>query len=663
MHIPRPDRRTLVVVALVLVLLLPAGYAIAQTGVQWHSPGTTTSHYQAPNGPNISESADWSPTSSVPIRDGVVDFGVVEFRGSGSAEVTGWSNDTISLTNVSTSSQLEVDDATKQRVDVGDGVTSLDFAAVDLATTDTELWINGGSGTIEVHGLPTNTSVVVRRSGGSDTMVQTDGSGVATFSVSSGEEISLEDTSSPELSNAAPKDDTTVSNEPVELEIDVTDRDFSTGSESVTVTFYNGSDGSVMGNDTLSSNGTATTTVDSPVGGQNSWYAIAEDDYSNSVDSRDQAGGAYVYNVPDELRIYQETQPDQLIADDVPLRVRFITEGEQRVIQRNATNGTVDMTGLAPDKRYIVTVRARDTQNYTYRRIVVDSIIETQEIYLLNKTNPNSQIIFGLDDPTGQFPPENTTLYVEKPITKDFDGDGTNETRYQVIAGDVFGASGEFPAVLRENERYRLRVETKDEAQSRILGAYSVTGPDTTQLQIQRVEPKGDTSSGSAVYGGLETKDGQRVLAVRYIDPDENTDQVEYRVERPDGSVWIENTTRTADKFADVYPLPDNASEGQAYIVKWTVERNGGQTSGSFVAGDIPEIAERFDLNPQLLGIISWALVLSMMGLVVLVRPILAPLSGVGIATLLTIIGTVSIPGPALGIAGAVSVLVLFGGR
>lgn len=463
----------------------------------------------------------------------------------------------------------------------------------------------------------------------------------------------------PELDNASasPSGGGTVTESPVELSINVSDAEFgSSYSESVDVTFYDASDDSVIGTDTVTSNGTASVDWDvgATGGGTLEWYAVAEDSYGLSTTS-----STFSFTAPSELRILKETAPTELVDDDnLTLRVRFFSDDSDTVVERQVTDGTVDLSGLPVDERFIVTVRANETNTYTYRRIVIDSLFETQEVYLLNESEPNSQVIFELDDPTGQFPPTETTLYVEKAITKN----GTTE--YKTIAGDTFGSTGRFPVVLRNDDRYRLRIEDDDGDSSRILGSYSVYADTVEPLQIQRIAPSGDSDSGTALYGGIQESDDGRQLAVRFRDPMNETTEVEYRVLRGDGSVWISNTTRTSSEFADIYNLPANASEDETFVVEWTVTRGGETTSGSFVAGEVPGVADRFsgDIDPQVLSIASWLVILSTMGLLVIVNVALAPIGGTGMATALTIMGTVAIPAPMLGVSGAIGVLVLVGG-
>jgi hypothetical protein len=449
----------------------------------------------------------------------------------------------------------------------------------------------------------------------------------------------------------------------VDFTIDVSDQEFGTvQGDTVTAKLQLQEPGSSTwtdsGTNSTTSNGTVTVSASPGVGGEWQYRWVLTDSHGASTTT-----SSRTVNVPAELRIYRETNPPQLVNDSVQLRVRFYGLSSDQVITRYASDGTVDLAGLPVDERFVVTVSDNQTDRWTYRRIVIDSIYEQSEVYLLNESQPHSQILFQLDDPTGQFPPDETLLYIERPLTYDFDGDGTNETQYRVIAGDTFGSTAQFPVILQTDERYRIRVETVDGSSSRILGAYSVYGDATEPLQIKRVEPSGDSAPGAAVYGGISESSGTEYVAVRYIDDNESTTQVKYRILYQNGTVWIANTTRTADTFADLYPIPANTSTTASYKVEWWITRGGQTTSGTFQVGKIGSIAGRFNMDPQVLSIASWLAILSTMGLLVIVDHKLAPIGGSGMATALTMIGTVAIPLPLLGVAGAVSVLVLFGGQ
>lgn len=458
-------------------------------------------------------------------------------------------------------------------------------------------------------------------------------------------------------SSASPGGGETLQTAPPTLSIDVSDAQIGTAQgDSLTVEWF--VDGQSVGTTTTGQNGTVSYELGSIDGGNHTWHAEVTDSYGATATT-----DTFSFAVPDELRVYKETKPSELVTgDNLSLRVRFFSQGTDEVIERQVVDGTVDLSGLPADQRYIVTVRANDTDQFTYRRIVVDSLIETQEVYLLNRSVPNSEVIFQLDDPTGQFPPENTTLYVEKAIAKDFDGDGNDTTRYQVIAGDTFGASGGFPVVLQTDERYRIRVETDDESASRILGAYTVYGDVIETLQIERVAPDSDAQTGASLRAGVEDRNGDDWIAIRYTDPGKETVEVQYEVVNENGTVVVPNTTRETDSFADLYPEPANASDDAVYEVRYHVVRESGEFGGVDHIGSLGAIADRFGVDPQVMSIISWLAILCSMGLVVVIDETVAPLVGVAVAAALTILGTVGIPMVALGLAGAVAVLVRVGG-
>jgi len=101
---------------------------------------------------------------------------------------------------------------------------------------------------------------------------------------------------------------------------------------------------------------------------------------------------------PSELRVFEEGQPNQLV-DGTTLRVRAF--GEDTVIERDVTDGTMSLAGIPSDKRLTITVE--DDEHYAYRRITIPSVTQQQEVYLLNTTANNDifTIQFNIDDKTG----------------------------------------------------------------------------------------------------------------------------------------------------------------------------------------------------------------------------------------------------------------------
>jgi hypothetical protein len=421
-----------------------------------------------------------------------------------------------------------------------------------------------------------------------------------------------------------------------DIELQVSDSDFAAGAaESVTVEASNASGGRI-GQSTVSSNQTVSFQY-SALAGSNTvtWTLTDSHGLTTSV--------SQTFSTPGTLTVRDE-QNQTVINTSGDVSVTFF--GENTVEQRAITNGRADLSGLPAGDQLVAVVEA---DGYRTRRVILPSLFEQATVYLLNQSAPAATVTFTLDDPTGEFPPEETSLVIEKPITTN----GTTE--YRVVSADNFGATARYIVDLAPGARYRLRVTSGD--RERLLGPYTVAGDTVQPLQIKRIEPAANERQAGDVYGGV-TSDGD--LAVRFRGGDDDT-TVEYNVTNSSGATVVPSTTRDAAQFADIHAV--NAT-GETFTVTYEV-RDGGQvvSSGSFTAGEVAGIATRFDMDAQVLSLLSWASILMTMGLVVIVNHQLAPAAGTGVAAGLVILGTVAIPAPILGVAGAVSALALFGGR
>jgi hypothetical protein len=442
---------------------------------------------------------------------------------------------------------------------------------------------------------------------------------------------------SPTLSNPEPPDEVKIANAVGNVSINVSDADFPLAQgDSVSVSATDG-DGTSLGSTTLTSNGTASFSYSSDAG-ENTINWQATDSYGNSESY------TQTFTTPSTLTLYNETSPNQKISTNSEITATFFGSDGETVIERTSSDATFDFSGLPADTEYIVTV---DAEGYRERTLIIRNLYKQQSFYLLSQNTSASQIVFELSDPTGEFPPRETRLYVEKPLTVN------NSTTYRTVAADTFGATSAYSVTLADGARYRLRV--RHDGQERILGSYTVTVPTTEPLQVQRIEPSADEVPQGSVYGGVE--DGQ--LAVRFRGGDADT-AVTYRVTAENETVVVPETEVIGASFAHVYPV--NNSTAQSYNVSYEIAYGDGTVqTGSFQAGGVAGIAGRFAIDPQLLSLLSWATIMAAMGLVVIVDTRLAPAVGTGTASALTIIGTVAIPAALLGVAGAISVLTLVG--
>lgn len=373
---------------------------------------------------------------------------------------------------------------------------------------------------------------------------------------------------------------------------------------------------------------------------------------------------------PSELFVFNEERPGQLV-DDATLRVRVF--GSDQVFQREVTDGTMDLTGIPSDERLTITVD--EQEHFAYRRITIPSATEQAEVYLLNTTNNDAAtpIQFEINDKTaGEFPPGETRFLVEKPITKDFDGDGTEETQYQVISGDTVGSSRDFPVTLSRDERYRLRVQNAD-GDSRLLGSYVVRGRDAPTITIGRVTIGSGEGAGYVADLQVLRKDtdgdgvDEEFIRVVYRDEDARTEQLRYDVtdrstnstvlsDAIDGPIGTHTqTVKVADSETDTtYKLDWEADRQQDDGTLATI-------SGERYAGSIPGIAEQLPIDPRWLSLVGFVSIVAVAGLIVIVDSGLAALITTGWASLITAMGVVSIPLPALGLAGVVAVIAVVG--
>lgn len=376
-----------------------------------------------------------------------------------------------------------------------------------------------------------------------------------------------------------------------------------------------------------------------------------------------------------ELRVFRESGPNQPI-QNATLRIRLFAEG--RVVEREVTSGEVDLTGVPTDERITITALNTDESNatgLTYRRITIPSVTEQAEIYLLNATGTQTAPVeFRINDRTGgEFPPGETRFLIEKPIRKDFDADGSNETRFQVISGDSIGNSREFPAILERDERYRLRVVNTD-GDVRQLGSYTVRGAAAPTIEIGRISlTTADSERGYASDLQLQASDvdgdgtDEQVLRVVFQDVTEQTRNLDYVVTNESGQTVISETVAgPLGTYSNSVVVSQQAGSGEAYELNWSAEReteNGtfAQTGSERFAGGLPPIAERLPIDPRWLELIAYVSIVAIAGLIVIVDTAVASVATTAWASLLTLLGIIAIPAPALGLAGAVSVTAIVG--
>ena len=368
---------------------------------------------------------------------------------------------------------------------------------------------------------------------------------------------------------------------------------------------------------------------------------------------------------PGILEVRNEANPNELIDGNATLRVRLFASGDT-VVEREVTDGTVSLDGVPKDERLVITVR-EENADFAYRRILIESAVQSPNIYLLPTDQPSAEVRYQLRDDTGRFDADNTRLFVEKPITRDRNGDGTNTTEYEVISGDRFGADGEFPTILVDSERYRLRV-VNDAGEQRVLGSYTVQGARITELPIGDVEFTADVSEGAAMQASLrqaaETASHDYEARIVYVDPEAQTSEIDVSVTDDNGTAIRPTTTETisgSEPYVETYPITDSSFDPEQDSATVSVEATRGSAIEQFSQpiGDVPDVNVPVDQTVlELVGLVS---IVAVAGLLVIVSPAIAGLVTPGYAGLLALTGIVPIPIPAVVLAGVVGVLASLG--
>lgn len=454
----------------------------------------------------------------------------------------------------------------------------------------------------------------------------------------------LFDPASPTLSDPEPPDEEKIANAVGNVSINVSDGDFSLAQgDSVTVSATD-DEGADLGSTTLTSNGTASLPYSSD-NGENVIQWTATDEYGNT-DTFTQT-----FNTPSTLLIRNESAPSQIVDTSSNVTVTFFGDGGQTIIERSSANGSIDLSGIPTDTEYIVQINA---DGYRSRQAIITSLYDQQNVYLLPDSATAATVEFQLNDQTGRFQSESTTLFVERPIRRN----GTTE--FRTVFADSFGATDSLRVDLKNQERYRLKVRN-GENEVRVLESYTAAGDAVAPLTIGAVEVSGQISDRGVAFDSqiVETDQGD-ALRIVYRDPEQRTDSVEVSVRRNDSQYAPNISGDTTDgRLIATVPVDNSTPANATFNVSFAAVRGGETVTGSTQVGGVGELDVPVPALP--LSLLSWTATLGLMSMVVIRSPRLAPATGTATASAFTVFGWLSIPAAALGIAGAISIFAVYG--
>lgn len=339
----------------------------------------------------------------------------------------------------------------------------------------------------------------------------------------------------PVIGDTRPPDAKLISEGPVNLEVDITDANMG-GADSVTVEFYDGNN-TLLGDETLNQNGTASIQHPSLLMGDNLWYAEVTDTFGNS-----QTTQTFVFSIPDELVLRDVNDPQNIINDsNVDVTVRYYEEDGVLVYPRDATNGVIDMSGLPSDKEFVVGV-TDDSGTYLSRLTLIPTIFEQQDVYLIKNDTDTALVRFNLQDRTGDFESGTTELQILRSLNAT--GTPANTERYVIVAGDVIGGQLSFESQLEQDVRYRVRV-TNENGDTRDLGAFRAKVDQVVNLVISGISQGVNTPEDGSLLETSQSVDddtGDKTVGFVYTDNQNKTSSFEFRIEENNNASNVYDT-------------------------------------------------------------------------------------------------------------------------
>lgn len=452
-------------------------------------------------------------------------------------------------------------------------ITSLTNASVNATVRTTD-------GTVLNQTTITNTgnhtlALAATSSSQLETVLEVDVTGSNPAFVVADESILFEN-HAPSGSNFAPSDGTKLSSSDVEFSVDVNDTEFSTAQgDSVDATLH--IDGNAVGTKTVTSNSTVTITQTLSQGGDHTYHWVLNDSYGDTTTT-----ATKTVTVPSEITFRNESNETQIINESVTIEATFYSADGTTVIKRSTTDGNISLDGLPTTKEFVITVSA---EGWYDRRVYIDGIYEQSNVYLLNKSaHPNAiQTTFTFEDRTGEFPQDTTTLRIQRALDPDNDSTYTWET----VAGDFFGASGNFPFSGAYQVRYRLVIENSN-GETRVLGAFIPTADSTETLVIGNIQ--WPIQNGTQQYFDANLDNNAQEIQIRYYDHENDTEDIRIRVwehQNKSNLIYDSNFSGPYGALAVNVSLTENQT-GKTWVANYTAVDNGTTIQGQRIVGSSP---------------------------------------------------------------------------
>lgn len=283
------------------------------------------------------------------------------------------------------------------------------------------------------------------------------------------------------------------------------------------------------------------------------------------------------------LFIRDEENPHDLITQ-ATATVRFYetVDDNPTIVERTASGGSIDLTGLPVDEEFVADIQA---PGYHNRTVIIDDLSQQETAFLINKTNTSTvEVTFSVSDQTGDFG-EDAEFTVQKAINRTLYNGTPSGFSWTNMAGDEIGSQNAFTTDLFLEDRYRLRI-ANDQGDTRILGAHVAEANQTVTVTIQDVTIDIQNHTTDISIGFEKDTDNDQIEFL-YNDTETETTNLQVIIyERGNATNEVHNTTH-AGPFGELFVEEDlTAREMNAtWVVEFSGSRNGTVVDGQYLSG------------------------------------------------------------------------------
>lgn len=305
------------------------------------------------------------------------------------------------------------------------------------------------------------------------------------------------------------------------------------------------------------------------------------------------------------LTIREETAPHDKITTAIA-DIKFFEDDEDDPtnVQRtdDDNDGEIDLAGIPVDEQFVVQLAAAGYHN---RTVLIDDLAQQKSAFLISRSRSTLENRFVVNDRTGNFPPEDSELIIQRAINRSEYGGSTAGFSWTNVGGDDLGADEAFVIDLEEETRYRIQVRN-EAGDTRVLGSYTPETIGTINLNIGSivVDPEAlDTVGWSA---NRTNATGQPVqVTFEYNDTTDNTTRIWLHIYEygNESNELLANTSFDGPfgQFSNTENVPD-AENNTEWVVDFVAERAGESVHAEVVVGGQRDVLT--DMPPWLVTII-----------------------------------------------------------